>query len=60
MGSGWFFPRDISAGELLNHYFDCAKYWKINPIDLLAEPFSALELLATQANRINRESDGYI
>ncbi|KAB0585319.1 hypothetical protein F7P84_19945 [Edwardsiella anguillarum] len=56
MGYFGFFPRDISAGQLLNYYFDCAKYWNVNPIEMLNEPFSVLGLLAEQANRINREN----
>ncbi|OLY69698.1 hypothetical protein BWD41_10470 [Citrobacter braakii] len=56
MGDCGFFPRELSAGQLLNHYFDCAKYWRINPLEMLDEPFSVLGLFAEQANRIIQEN----
>jgi len=36
-------------------YFDCASYWRMNPLEVLKEDFKSLQFLIDQANRIERE-----
>ncbi|AVV39256.1 hypothetical protein C9381_09225 [Pantoea vagans] len=55
MGSCRFFPSGLTAKDLLNLYFDCASYWRINPLEVLSEDLKSLQLLIDQANRIERE-----
>ncbi|PKH22292.1 hypothetical protein CIG19_13395 [Enterobacterales bacterium CwR94] len=55
MGGGRFFPASLTPEGIVERYFDCARYWKINPLTLLDEPFDVLELLTRQGNRIERE-----
>lgn len=55
MAGGGFFPVDLAADNLINLYFDCASYWRIDPLVILNEPMQSLLLLIEQANRIERE-----
>ncbi|QDW35457.1 hypothetical protein FFE93_007335 [Yersinia sp. KBS0713] len=55
MGGGSFFPRQLTSDDLVARYFNCAKYWGINPIEMLDQSFSSLDLLEKQAIRIEQE-----
>ncbi|HFE3090434.1 hypothetical protein [Escherichia coli] len=50
-----FFPPGLTADYLIDRFFDCASYWRINPFELLKMPISEIPLLVSQANRIEQE-----
>ncbi|VVT43435.1 FIG00640428: hypothetical protein [Kosakonia radicincitans] len=57
MAGGRFFPQGLTAASIIDRYFDCASYWRINPYELLNMPISEVPLLISQANRIEQEKN---
>ncbi|KAB0585661.1 hypothetical protein F7P84_19760 [Edwardsiella anguillarum] len=50
-----FFPQGLTADYLVDRFFDCASYWRINPFEMLDRQISDIPLLVGQANRIEKE-----
>ncbi|ASV33129.1 hypothetical protein CJJ18_02395 [Candidatus Williamhamiltonella defendens] len=59
MAGGRFFLPGMSAEDVVAQYFDCAHYWRLNPLSLLEAPLSVLTLLIEQGHRIEKARRGH-